>query len=261
MKEFFESLLGSYKGRYKNKFIGTFFLFYLVLNWKKVAVIFFISDMSYRDFLFHWSDDASSVLVVMGCAFILSCLYLAVSPWLSYVVHVAQSKAIAEYKIQTIKNDIRIIEEKERLEAAKGELLQKERDNINMEVGNSEKNRDINVYNILKSKLTEQDLMNMYFGLEKDESISYEMFRKTKEFFHELSAAENDFLDKDISKAVVLMREKFLILLEDMKKHRGHSTNGYTYSPENIKQIVKDKDSTINSYRDFIRESKKCFSL
>jgi hypothetical protein len=73
MKEFFESLFGAYKGRYKNKFIGTFLLVYVVWHWDKAIAIFFISEMSHGEFISLWGLDAHSFSCGLGYTFIISC--------------------------------------------------------------------------------------------------------------------------------------------------------------------------------------------
>lgn len=261
MKDFFESVFGAYKSRYQNKFIGTFVLFYMALNWEKVIAVFFLSEFSYRRFVFLWSMDWYEFIEKVLVCSVLTVAYLFLAPLASLWVHRMQSYALTEYKVQNIKNEKRILKEKEKLEDVKTELLVKERDNFEMEFDNSKINRDINIYNLLKSTLTEQDLMDLYLGLEREEKISYEMFNKLKSFFHDLSAAENTFSDDELSDAADSMKSSFSLLFEGVKKHRGHGSGGYLYAKEVIQKIFKDKDLLIKSYRDFIRVSKKIFSL
>lgn len=261
MKDFFESVFGAYKARYQNKFIGTFILFYLALNWEKVVAVFFLSEFTYQRFIFLWSMDWYELAIKVFVGAFLALVYLFFAPLVSLWVHKMQSYALTEYKVQNIKNEKRIVKEKEKLEHVRSDLLIKERDNLEMEVDNSKINRDINIYNILRSAITEQDLMDLYFGLEKDGKITSKMFDKTKRFFYELSAAENAFVNGGLSKAAGFMMDKFSVLLNEMKKNRGYDQSGYIYSHEHVKQIMKEKDSTIQSYREFINASKECFSL
>jgi hypothetical protein len=261
MKDFFESVLGAYKSRYQNKFIGTFILFYLALNWEKVIAVFFLSEFSYQRFIFLWSMDWRELAIKISASVVLAFAYLFLAPMCSLLVHKMQSYALTEYKLQNIKNEKRIVKEKEKLEVVKGDLLAKERDNLEMEVDNSKINSDINVYNLLKSTLTEQDIMDLYLSLEREEKISYDMFKKLKSFFHDLSAAENTFSDGDLSSVADSMKISFAVLFEGAKKHRGYDAGGYLYSKEIIQKLFKEKDLIIKSYRDFIQVSKKVFSI
>lgn len=259
MKEFLESLFGAYKGRYQNKFVGTFLLFYIGLSWKELSVFLFLSKFSYEQFIGLWSIGYLSLCVKLFLSALFATIYLYASPIISLWIHKLQSDAITGYKIQNVKNEIRVLEEKERLENKKSDVLVKERDNLEMEVDNSRLSRDIAIYNELKGALSEQELRDMYFDLERKETIDSGVFERIKGFAHDISSAENSFYNPDMLKKSEIMQEKFSILLEDMKKNSGYGGFGLKFSSLLIKKMLSEKDEVINSYRDFIVESKRIF--
>lgn len=260
MKEFLESLIGAYKGRYQNKFIGTFALFYLGLSWKNVVAIFFISEFSYENLVLLWSIGNVAFLIKVTLSVVCALAYLYFSPIISLWVHRLQSDAVTQYKIQTLRNEIKVLEHKEYLESKKTEVLIKERNNLEMEVDNIQLNGDAAIFSHLKTDLSEQQLRDMYFNLEKNKAINSAVFDRVKSFVHDVSAAENTFSDIEILEKSEVMKEKFSSLLEDMKKNSGYGGFGLTFSESNVKKMLSESEGVISSYRDFIVIGKKISS-
>ncbi|EIK46781.1 hypothetical protein O59_000802 [Cellvibrio sp. BR] len=258
MKDFFESVFGAYKSRYQNKFIGTFVLFYMALNWERVIAVFFLSEFSYQRFIFLWSMDLYELAVKVSVSALLTLVYLFFSPLASLLVHKMQSYALTEYKIQNIKNEKRIIKEKEKLEDVKTDLLVKERDNFEMEAGITSKNRDISVYNKLISFFNEQKLRELFYSISDLRSISMEKFDRLRKFIYELAAVENMFYEDELNEK----RNELLTRVSEMASlvvQGIRVVDGYSFEDEQVDSILKYEELVVDAYREFILEARNLF--
>lgn len=259
MKDFFESVFGAYKSRYQNKFIGTFSLFYLALNWEKVVAIFFMAEFSYQRFIFLWSMDWDELGVKIIVSALMSVAYLFFAPLISLWVHKMQSYALTEYKIQNIKNEKRIIKEKEKLEDVKTDLLVKERDNFEMEVDITNKNRDVNIYNRLISFFNEQKLRELFYSINDLRSITVERFDELRNFLYELAAVENMFyadeLNEKRNELVTRVSEMASLVIQGIRV-----VDGYSFDDEQVESIMKHEELVIVAYREFILEARNLFN-
>lgn len=255
MKEFLESLFGAYKGRYQNKFIGTFALFYLGLSWKNVIAIFFISEFSYEKFVELWSIGYSELLIRIVLSAGLTVGYLYFTPIVSFWVHKMQSEPKRKYKNISLEDEIYIINRRKELEEAKREVLTLEHENIVSKVENEKISNDAVVFRKLIGLFSEQRLRNVFYDMEKN-FISNENFQDIKNFINEMSAAENAFLDD-----MLMLRSEDLLanisaVFKILRSDGKEEMYSRAYSSSSAYKILELQPETIASYREFFRAGK-----
>src|SRR5690606_36582726 len=133
----------------------------------------YISDFCYADAVSDLSVDPKTLFKKVVVALGVTTVYLIVSPWISYCVHLIQGKAISKYKIQSLKNDRDIFIEKQKMEKSREKALEMEIQNINFEndVKEAEERRlagssDAKKLACIISILSEEKIRDIFFDLE-----------------------------------------------------------------------------------------------
>lgn len=195
-------------------------------------------------------------MVLVCWAFILTCLYLAISPWLSFVVHVAQSKAITEYKIQTLRNERLVFEEKQAMESVRSVALDLEQKNIDSEVAIKEtkevanESDDKKRYLELITIFSEEKIRNMFSQLESG-TIGYSTYNSISELCDKLQSIEYHFENELLENSRINYAEKIQMLVNFLKNNTEVNTNGYSVAAMGASYIVGIRDIIIPAYRAF----------
>ncbi len=190
----------------------------------------------------------------------ISCVYLAVSPWLSFIVHVAQSKAVTQYKIQTLKNDRMVFEEKQAMESARQGALALEQKNVESEVAIEEskerlhESNDKKKYAEIVELFSEEKIRKMFNELE-GEFLSGEMRSLIYELNNKLNSIEYNFESEQMEKCRYKYAEATNTLANYLKDNLVQDIVAYTL--ENTSGIAKIKNEIISRYRDFYQEGQK----
>lgn len=256
MKEFFESLFDTLKTRYRNKFIGTFVLVYLGLNWEKIAVFFFISDFKYQEFIDIWTDDGSVFWTRVFLAVGISIVYLIVSPWVSLFIHMAQSKAITEYKLKSVENEMIFISKKQKMEIEKQNLLELEKKNVEstaeikeLKDQNEIENPDKLIFKKITSILSEKDIKQYILDV-TDSRMGIEFKRSLMQLCSEISTVENKYKNKTVQECANLLEKSCLDALDFMESSRVFSSRS-TITNATIQEYTKILNDLLIKYRNF----------
>ncbi len=257
MKEFFESFFDTLKTRYRNKFIGTFVLIYLGLNWKKISALLFISDLTYQEFINIWDETGGSFWWTIFLAFIISLIYLIVSPWLSYFVHAVQSAAITKYKIQTLKNEMDFISKKQDMELARSKLLEIEKTNAEstaeikeLKDQNEIENPDKLIFKKIIEILSEKEIKQ--YILDVNDTTKGHNFKKAlTQLCSEISTIENKYKNTAVQECANLLEKSCLKTLEFIESSRILHYSRNNVPNEKINQFVSVLRDFLVKYRNF----------
>lgn len=204
MKEIFESIFVGFKERFQNRFIGTFIVVFLILNWKRDLALFFLDDLKYEKAIGVLSMDERYFYCLMARSVLYSLIYLIVSPWLSYLIQRIQSIPINLYKRKAISDNMKVLVEKEILEKKKKQVAELEHKNLIAEESRS----DEIIFDRLKSSYSEQSLIRLFDALRDKKGFSPDGVQQLKAYIVECDVVDHVFSNKELESKKIESAEK-----------------------------------------------------
>lgn len=254
MKEFFEGVFEDFKSRYKNKFIGAFFLIYVGLNWERFIALFYASSMSYEELIEILAIDTSLFICLLLKAAVYAAFYLIISPWISLGILKIQSKAVKDYRIKIISDEIEVLNKKKSLEEVKKEVISLERENADENVIVHDNNKII--FDKLRKILPEKRLIHIYDNIESDR-YEYEDINILNDFYNESIVLENEFDNVELKRLSSESLMKIKLLLDGLKQIKKIEDRIDSASVASLKLLNKsakeNKSETLDLYRKFLR--------
>lgn len=247
--EVFESLITNFKERFQNKFIGTFIVFFVILNWKKELAIFYIKDMKYSEAVHALSIDENYFYCLVFRSALYTAIYLFVAPWLSFFIHKVQSYPIFMYKNLTIEKNIQLQTKKKR-------LLVLSEENIKLEEKSKlrkDKNNDDVIFDRLMSDYGEVELVLLFESVDGHLPIDSAVINKLKNYIRKSSTVDYEFSDLQIQEkhnVALSLMQKLVDTIADPTL--SSFFNGeYHLNEEGRAEVLNIKNEVLFAYRSF----------
>jgi len=244
MKELYKALIATSTDRLKNPFIGSFFISWILFNWRPIFLLVF-SDKNIEEKILVIDKDYTLIWSFLWLPLIFSVFYLLVLPYLTWFLEFLSTKANLARKENQISLEIfnlnasqRLAIEESKLEDIKANYREKADMNKQVEeLNNQLQNRNETIEN-LKAKTLELNeklnQMSIYIKANNTDNYSeqekveleyeYEKFKETDlyDFFKEIgsSISRSNSFPKNVDN-LLLEKYKYSGILEERVNKDG----------------------------------------